>query len=130
VSSTTTTFVSIIISTAHLFHTVTTHEHAIDWITRIKGVTDKVWSQIQDSDSSSSPPVFEWCPVRVIREVNDDGSQIFLGDCGMDRWGYDDILNKEEHERLSAENAARKAGDEDIVWMIGSKRIPCSQKQC
>jgi len=79
---------------------------------------DIIWEQIKQSDSDGRR-VFDGCPVRSIREVNEDGSQTFLGDCGISRWGYHDVIDKVEREKLAKENQEREVGDPQIIWMIG-----------
>ena len=95
-----------------------TYEHGVEWQTMIKGHADSIWEQIKQSDSDGRH-VFDGCPVRCIREINDDGSQTFLGDCGITRWNYPDVTNKAEQEKLTKENREREVGDPKIIWMIG-----------
>lgn len=97
------------------------HQFAIDWLSRAKEVTDKVWASIQ---SGSSHEKFGASPVRIIRQVDPvTGAQVYLGDCGIDRWGYRDIEPDQERQKLEAENLARPNGDPKIVWTIGGRLI-------
>lgn len=65
-------------------------------------------------------------PVRSIREVNPEtGEQTFIGDCGIQRGPFREIVDQEEKERLVKENEGWEAGDERIVWEIGSKFLYC-----
>jgi len=93
---------------------------AVEWLDAVKTVTDQVWSAIQQAPKSASA-VYGASPVRIIRQINEDGTQTFLGDCGIDRWGYPDIEDLQERGRLTAENEARPIGDECIVWTIGGR---------
>jgi len=93
------------------------NRHAVEWLLKVKADTDRVWTCIQDATSGTN--VFEASPVRIVRQVNPDGTQTYLGDCGIDRWGYPDIEDEEERRRLQAENLVKQAGDEQIVWTIG-----------
>lgn len=91
------------------------HRFALDWLEKAEAVTDQAWKNIQ----SKTDTAFGASPVRIIRQINEDGTQTFLGDCGIDRWGYPDIECAEEQERLTMENLARPVGDRGIVWSIG-----------
>lgn len=55
------------------------------------------------------------CPVRVIR----DPSGAFIGDIGITRNMFSEVKDVDERKRLTAENAAKMAGDPTIVWTFG-----------
>jgi len=92
------------------------HRFAVEWLERVKSKTDLAWTAIRHSSGNE---MFGASPVRILREVNDDGSQTFLGDCGIERWGYPDVENLEERERLVTGNLNRPDGDVGIIWTIG-----------
>src|ERR1700761_5386068 len=58
-----------------------TEEDAISWQTMIQERSNKILDQIKNGQR-----VFDGSPVRAIRQINDDGTQTFLGDCQIDRW--------------------------------------------
>lgn len=59
------------------------------------------------------------CPVRYIREVRADGTDVFLGDIDVHRCAYPDVQDAAAQARLAAQNAARAPGDPAIEWCIG-----------
>lgn len=72
-------------------------------------------------DPEASPIIVGGCPVRTLREVRADGTEVFLGDIGVDRCGYPDLEASFEKERLIEKNSQRLAGDPEIAWCIGCK---------
>jgi len=64
------------------------------------------------------------CPLRAIREVQEDGSQIFIGDLNVDRRS-NDVPWRAEDEK---DNATKPNGDPTIVWSIGCEFIPLSSR--
>lgn len=62
--------------------------------------------------------IVDACPVRCIREVKANGTELFLGDIGIDRCRYEG-LHGEGIARLVDENMAKKTGDPTIVWSVG-----------
>ncbi|KAH8099283.1 hypothetical protein BXZ70DRAFT_289672 [Cristinia sonorae] len=99
--------------------------HAEYWLAQIKPPCDEI---LKHFDTELEQPTWmEVCPVRTLREVRPDGTDIMLGDIGIDRCGFPDVQDLEERERLSRENMARPTGDPEIVWCIGGK---CPQSAC
>ena len=62
-------------------------------------------------------------PVRAIREVQDDGTDIYIGDIGISRCGYGELMdlngvdweNASERKRI---NDSLELGDPRIIWAI------------
>ena len=79
--------------------------------------------------------------MRSIREVKDDGTDMFLGDIDCYRCNYEELNETTEEEKtkknsLVDANAAKQTGDPSIIWTFGStqcitrcqaKLTPCSQ---
>ncbi|KAJ7493204.1 acyl-CoA N-acyltransferase [Mycena galericulata] len=85
-----------------------TASQAEGWLTKLKAETD----EILDEMARNSGP-FSGCPVRHIREVQEDGTEV----------------PREERARLVVENNARVAGDPDIVWHVGYYLSPTHHKR-
>jgi len=90
-------------------------DSAIEWLSFVKSKTDEAWARIQKAPDGK----FGASPVRIIRQINEDGSQTYLGDCGIDRWGFLDIECNEEREQFQTANLSRADGDGQVVWTIG-----------
>ncbi|KAJ6580928.1 acyl-CoA N-acyltransferase [Mycena capillaripes] len=59
-----------------------------------------------------------------IREERPDGTDLFIGDVGLVRSSWTEVLDVEERIRLVAENNARVAGDPEIAWHVGYYLAP------
>lgn len=97
-------------------------EHADQWLTSIKYGTDAAFEMLKraNEEQPDGPPVLlELQPVRAIREVRENGSDLFLGDILFVRERYLDMDDKEQKKTLLECNAARTLGDPEIVWCIG-----------
>jgi len=67
--------------------------------------------------------VVDSCPVRSIREVKADGTDVFLGDIGVDRCANEELDddNADKENSLVDANMAKQTGDPSIVWTIGGR---------
>jgi len=59
------------------------------------------------------------CPVRHIREVLRDGTDVYLGDIGITRAVMEEVLDPEERKKVAQANNERAVGDPSIVWTFG-----------
>ncbi len=103
-------------------------EHADSWLSHVKLLSDKTLGELDSARDEASLRVVDDCPVRYIREVKEDGTDVFIGDVAIIRCPFMDLtssseISQEEKDRLLAENVSRPAGDPKIVWTIGSKFI-------
>lgn len=100
--------------------------HADAWLPGTKASTDAVIQELekasQDNPSGLLRVVGE-CPVRTLREIQEDGTDIFIGDIGIHRCAFDEEKNPEVQRQLSEENARREVGDPEIVWCVGCKEV-------
>lgn len=67
-------------------------------------------------------------PVRIIREVNADGTDIFIGDIYFFRCLHGELMSTDgidwaQQERNLEINYSRELGDRDIVWSLGCKSM-------
>ena len=100
--------------------------HAVEWLERISRQSADVLREYREAEIAERngrlKKLVGACPVRYIREIQEDGTDILLGDIHVDRCGYPDVLDQEAKARLVRENEAREAGDSEIVWCIGGKQ--------
>lgn len=89
-----------------------TEENANDWISRCKASSDAIFSEIMEGNIFVGG-----CPVRSIREVQEDGTEVFIGDIGIDREDPDGPWVDAEN----AENMNKRVGDPTIMWSIGGR---------
>ncbi|TCD65677.1 hypothetical protein EIP91_002304 [Steccherinum ochraceum] len=64
------------------------------------------------------------CPLRSVREVQADGSQLLIGGVGVGRTSFSYLEDDEEAKRLALDNEKRATGDPNIVWEIGDYLAP------
>jgi hypothetical protein len=68
------------------------------------------------------PLIVGHCPVNVIREVKEDGGDIYLGDISLRRCIDVRLLaaaDDESRNHHAEENSCRVVGDPKIIWTIG-----------
>lgn len=101
-------------------------EHAEAWYNKIKPSSDAVLAELEAAKDKTELITVDLCPLRAIREVLDNGEDVYLGDIGFTRLGDGKLLgppgvevSTELAPRYAAENAERVVGDRDIVWTIG-----------
>ncbi|THH10212.1 hypothetical protein EW146_g8443 [Bondarzewia mesenterica] len=107
-------------------------EHANGWIGATKSEADAVWKELVDTsveDPDAPPKIVGACPVRAIREQKEDGTEIFLGDCGFNLYKFEEILDESARAQSVEENSAREIGDPKIIWQIGDYLKPSHHGQ-
>ncbi|KAF9505734.1 hypothetical protein BS47DRAFT_1400112 [Hydnum rufescens UP504] len=91
--------------------------HAVDFITKAKGNIDRVLEEL--SKGHVGGVLVSGCPVRSIREVQPDGSDVYLGDVEIRRHLFEEIGDLDGRARFVEINNAKELGDPTIVWSIG-----------
>jgi len=101
-------------------------EHTDWWVDKHRSLCYEALRELEEEQKINPDgplKIMESCPVRSIREVKADGTDVFLGDVGFDRCGYDELDATAdadlEKKRLVDANRARKKGDPCIVWTFG-----------
>jgi RimJ/RimL family protein N-acetyltransferase len=100
-------------------------EDADWWLNEVKPLSDKVLAELEDARNDATLKIVDGCPVRIIREVQEDGTEIFLGDIGIDLAGQPWEL--EGTGKLSQETPRRDLSDPDI-WTLGGEFEACNWK--
>lgn len=99
-------------------------EHATAWYARVKSLSDRVLEELEAAQESPDLILVGDCPVMAIREVKEDGKDIFLGDIGIRRSEDGKLMapagaDDEQKAKYVEENAAFKLGDPKITWTVG-----------
>ncbi|KAH7914752.1 hypothetical protein BJ138DRAFT_315403 [Hygrophoropsis aurantiaca] len=96
--------------------------HAQSWVAIIKQRCDDILQELREEQivhpDGPLKPVGD-CPVRYLREVQADGSDVFIGDICIVRSHQDDVVDPIERATLVAENNAKPLGDPSICWSFG-----------
>lgn len=96
-------------------------EHSVEY----RGVvTSQSDSLIKEIISKEVGAIMGACPVRILREVQPDGTELFLGDVAVIRHQWPELDDEIQREILKAENLSRDVGDPEIVWSFGGMRRP------
>lgn len=61
------------------------------------------------------------CPVNIIRERREDGTEVYLGDCSFARYRFLDEQDPDERKRLIDANEALPVGDPQMIWELAGK---------
>lgn len=99
--------------------------HAVEWVNTITKQAEDDLREFREAaaaprSSGGARKFVGSCPVRYIREVKEDGTDVMIGDVWIHRCGYPDVVDATEKARLTKENEAREVGDADLMWCIGS----------
>jgi len=90
------------------------HHHAVEWLGRMKNKSDKVLEELREGKT-----VVDGCPVQHIREVQPDGTELYLGDLSVSRNVWLEVEDRGLRARMTKENWEKPVGDPSIVWTIG-----------
>ncbi|KAG8898084.1 hypothetical protein FRC01_011039 [Tulasnella sp. 417] len=99
-----------------------TEEYAKEWLKKRKAESLALTGEMNDREASSDNNTnlaLSGCPVRVIRERLEDGTDLFLGDCFLARSHFPEIADLKERERRTEENYAYEKGDPRIIYSFG-----------
>ncbi|KAG2051047.1 hypothetical protein BDR06DRAFT_998361 [Suillus hirtellus] len=97
-------------------------EHADSWIQSVKKESDVTLEYLRKSaeEFPDGPLHFvDACPVRHIREVKEDGTDVLLGDVNFRRSPFEEVLDEVKRKQMQEDNAKKQAGDPTIVYAIG-----------
>ncbi|KAG6332772.1 hypothetical protein ID866_6317 [Astraeus odoratus] len=103
-----------------------TDEHAAVWLEMIMEKSKIVLElyKEQRSKPDGSLKLVDGCPVRHIREVLPDGTDIYLGDIGILRAPLEEIADPEERKKQVEINENKQVGDPSIIWTFGDYLAP------
>ncbi|KAJ7114157.1 hypothetical protein C8R43DRAFT_1138439 [Mycena crocata] len=98
-----------------------TIDQAEEWIALVTSQTKVFVDALQGG--AASPPL-PGCPVRHIREVLEDGTEVYIGAATLIRSNFPYIRDAAQKARRFAENNALQTGDADIEWHTGYYLAP------
>lgn len=101
--------------------------HADHWLNIIKTECDNVLRELLAGEQAPGGQLITVgvSPVRILREVQEEGTQLLIGDLGILRCPHGDVVDEHVRDVICKENQDRQVGDPDIVWCIGSVSILC-----
>ncbi|KAG9314171.1 hypothetical protein JVU11DRAFT_4957 [Chiua virens] len=97
-------------------------EHADEWLPPIIKQSGDILAELREEERSHPGGPLKLvggCPVRYIREVLPDGTDVYLGDIGINRAQMEEVLDPDERKRAVETNNEKAVGDPSIVWAFG-----------
>jgi hypothetical protein len=101
-------------------------EDANSWVPLIKEQSDAILESLRKSEEDFPDGPLQFvndCPVRHLREVKEDGTDVLIGDIGFRRGPFEEVLDKAERKRMQEENACKQAGDPTIQFVVGGTLV-------
>ncbi|GBE77660.1 hypothetical protein SCP_0105410 [Sparassis crispa] len=100
--------------------------HADSWLNDAKRESDATLLELKQTcreDSDGTLKLVGSCPVRSLRAVQEDGTDVYIGNVDFRRCAF---LEEDPavRGRLSEENTQRVVGDPAIVWCLGDYLAP------
>ncbi|KAI6149538.1 hypothetical protein BKA82DRAFT_995189 [Pisolithus tinctorius] len=74
--------------------------------------------------TNSHPRFVGGCPVKCIREVRNDGTDVFIGYITVHRGVYEDVPDETKRRTIMEENEKKPVGDPSIRWSIRNVLLP------
>lgn len=100
-----------------------TEDDARSWLQKRKEESDQIMDELREGANDEPEPgklkLVSGCPVNILRELQPDGTEVYLGDISFTRCRWSEVKDDVLREGLVQENEARKAGDPAIVWELG-----------
>lgn len=98
-------------------------EHGVSWVKRVVESYGKLLEQTKLAETDDTIMV-DGCPVGVIREVKEDGTDEFIGNIDFHRHGWMQIKDEEKRKELSQAENGKSVGDPTICWELGDWLAP------
>lgn len=96
-------------------------QDAADFISMLQASTCRVMNACKQHTGDLVTFLGPDVPVHILREIQPDGTDAFLGNVVLRRSAYQEVEDLEERTRLANENLERRNGDPSIEWMFCSK---------
>jgi len=96
----------------------------VEWITTVKSKADSILEELESARDKPELIITDGCPVRFLREIKEDGTELFIGDVGIYRCNHGEVmgpngLDWDSKAKYEEENNKLTVGDEGIIWSIG-----------
>ena len=101
-------------------------DHGYEFIDLKRKLADEIMKELEDARDDQTLKIVRECPVRYLREVKEDGSDIFIGSLDITTCLYGEVMGPdgvdwENKKKREDENNSLKTGDSRIVWCFGGK---------
>ena len=101
-------------------------DHGNEFIGFKRNLAEETLKELEDAKDDPTLKIVKECPVSYLREVKEDGSDVFIGSLDITACVYGELMGPdgidwENKKKLEDENKSLKAGDDRIVWCFGSR---------
>jgi hypothetical protein len=102
-------------------------DHGNEFIGLRKNLAEETLKELEDAKDDPTLKIVKGCPVSFLREVKEDGSDVFIGSLDIttclygEVMGPDGVVDWENKKKLEDENKSLEAGDAQIVWCFKGK---------
>ena len=101
-------------------------DHGNEFIGLKKKLAEEIIKELEDAKDDPTLKTVKECPVSYLREVKEDGSDVFIGSLAITRCVYGEVMGPngvdwENKKKREDENNSLKTGDPRIVWCFGGK---------
>jgi hypothetical protein len=102
-------------------------DHGNEFIGLKRNLVEETLKELkEDAKDDPTLKIVKECPVSFLREVKEDGSDVFIGSLDITTCIYGELMGPdgvdwENKKKLEDENNSLKAGDARIVWCFGGK---------
>jgi len=99
-------------------------DHGNEFIGFKRNIVEETLKELEDAKDDPILKIVKECPVSYLREVKEDGSDVFIGSLAVTTCLYGELMGPdgvdwENKKKLEDENNSLKAGDARIVWSFG-----------
>jgi hypothetical protein len=101
-------------------------DHGNEFIGLKRNIAEEILKELEDAKDDPTPKIVKECPFSYLREVKDDGSEVFIGSLEINACKFGEVMGPdgvdwENKKKREDENNSLKAGDARIVWCFGGK---------
>ena len=87
---------------------------------------EETLKELEDEKDNPTLKMVKRCPVSFLREVKEDGTEVFIGSLAIHTNVHGELMNPdgvdwENKKKWEEENNKLEAGDPRIIWCFGGK---------
>jgi len=101
-----------------------TLEHGNEFIGLIRSQVEETLKELENVKDDSTLKIVKRCPVSFLREVNEDGTDVFIGSITITTAVHGELMGPdgvdwENKKKREEENNSLEVGDPRIIWCFG-----------
>ena len=101
-------------------------DHGKEFIGLKRDIAEQTMKELEEAKDDPTLKIVKECPVSYLREVKEDGSDVFIGSLAITTCLYGEVMGSdgvdwENKKKLEDENNSLQTGDARKVWSFGGK---------